>query len=414
VTNCVFDGINKENRNAISVIDGDGITIENNSFKNCTYSSQPGAIDMEPDNVTYSIIKNISIKNNKFDNIGGNVAIISNYSPVANVGTVTNILVEGNTVSNSPTATFYNFNTNKNPTSTSLENDIKIIGNNISGIGQMFFIFNGKKILIERNIFTDITGVSSLISSNGGNSVVDMNIINNRFVRVNAGTCLSLFSVSYIKFLLNKFIDCGTGAAGSANAIDFNTGTSSHISFIENEFSSPTSKTLIAIQKESGHTFSKATNMFYRNTLNSLPSNFLSDESDTIEQSYSAVVTGSSSAGTGTYTLNTSIYKRIGTIVFFRIQLAVSAGHTGTGMIQVSLPIKVKPSSNNELRPISIALDGVSTTGGQLGMINPAVSAGGILGAIRCYYTGTGTLGQTLIPAGAFTVYASGSYECVV
>ena len=74
---CNFDGVNKENRNAISVIDGSGINILNNKFLNCTRSNMPGAIDFEPDVSPYHIIRNIAVSGNSFNNIGGNVAAIS-------------------------------------------------------------------------------------------------------------------------------------------------------------------------------------------------------------------------------------------------------------------------------------------------------------------------------------------------
>jgi len=61
VQNCTFDGINKANRNAISIIDGDNIDILNCKFANCTASNMPGAIDMEPDATPTAVIKNIKI-----------------------------------------------------------------------------------------------------------------------------------------------------------------------------------------------------------------------------------------------------------------------------------------------------------------------------------------------------------------
>lgn len=49
ISNCYIDGVNNDNRNGISVIDGDGVNIENNYFTRCTRSNMPGAIDIEPD-----------------------------------------------------------------------------------------------------------------------------------------------------------------------------------------------------------------------------------------------------------------------------------------------------------------------------------------------------------------------------
>ena len=75
IRDCVFDGVTKQNRNAISILDCKNALIENNSFINTTRSDMPGAIDIEP-NPTPSgtcneILKNIIIQNNSFYNIGG-------------------------------------------------------------------------------------------------------------------------------------------------------------------------------------------------------------------------------------------------------------------------------------------------------------------------------------------------------
>jgi hypothetical protein len=75
ITNCFFDGVDKNNRNCISVFSGTNIEIANNSFKNSSRVDMPGAIDVEPE-LTTNVIKNISIHDNMFTNIGGSVGVI--------------------------------------------------------------------------------------------------------------------------------------------------------------------------------------------------------------------------------------------------------------------------------------------------------------------------------------------------
>ena len=264
----------------------------------------------------------------------------------------------------------------------------------------------------EGNTWTDYKQ-SVLIGFTGAtNAVRDVLIRNERFVRCGSvgGIAVSVFQADYLTIEHVGFIDCGTGAAGSY-ALDFNTGASSYVTIDGMQVLSPTGKTLQAIVKESGHTFTPATNKFYRGELGGLSNTFTAEDSDMLEQSFLPLVTGSSTAGTGTYTMQYGVYKRIGKTVFFRIKLAVAAGHNGTGMIQVSLPLGAAPAGGNQERAIALAVDGVATTGGHIGLINPAVNIGGVLGAIRCYFNGAGVLGQTIIPSGAFTVYASGSYQ---
>ena len=83
IRNCFFDGINKNNRNAISIIDCDGLKIHNCRFFNCSKPTMPGAIDLEPDASVFHVIKNIDIYDNYLKNIGGNVGAICAFLPLA-------------------------------------------------------------------------------------------------------------------------------------------------------------------------------------------------------------------------------------------------------------------------------------------------------------------------------------------
>lgn len=96
VRDCVFDGVNNENRNGISVIDGDGVLIDHCTFKNCTKSTQPGPIDIEPDANAFAIIKNITIRNCSFNLCGGSIAEIAMYIPSAVTALPRHINIEDN------------------------------------------------------------------------------------------------------------------------------------------------------------------------------------------------------------------------------------------------------------------------------------------------------------------------------
>ena len=77
-----FDGVNHDNRNGISVIDGEGVVISNNRFVRCSRATMPGPIDVEPDGYPFQRIRGIAIEDNRFDDCGGNVAKISFHIPV--------------------------------------------------------------------------------------------------------------------------------------------------------------------------------------------------------------------------------------------------------------------------------------------------------------------------------------------
>jgi hypothetical protein len=81
VRDCIFEGVNNENRAGISVIDGDGVLIDNCTFKKVTKSTMPGPFNMEPDANAFAIIKNVTIRNCAFNLCGGNVGTISMSIP---------------------------------------------------------------------------------------------------------------------------------------------------------------------------------------------------------------------------------------------------------------------------------------------------------------------------------------------
>lgn len=78
IRDCLFDGINNDNRQGISVVDVDDLIISGCTFRRVTRSDMPGSIDLEPDANTFGVIRNITIDNNVFESTcGGGVGIIS-------------------------------------------------------------------------------------------------------------------------------------------------------------------------------------------------------------------------------------------------------------------------------------------------------------------------------------------------
>lgn len=87
IRGCTFDGTTslRNNRNAISIIDGTDIKIVHNEFRNHTINNMPGAIDLEPNPSTASFarIRNVEISHNTFTNVGGNAGVITVYGQYA-------------------------------------------------------------------------------------------------------------------------------------------------------------------------------------------------------------------------------------------------------------------------------------------------------------------------------------------
>lgn len=546
-----IDGVNWQNRNGISVIDGTGVFIESNYITRASQASMPGAIDIEPDSNLFHIVRNISIRNNRIYDCRGGVAEIGVLFPIQTYTNAPNgFLIEGNYIdkpsaaSNNAYGIFFQyggpFNTpvaSRTPPITDATPNlgIRILNNYVqfpsTGPGRCFVVWNVNDITISNNEF--IGGTTSLIGY-PNTYVYDLSLTDNTFNNVNGGTdnwAVSIYGAARVAVDRNTFKNCGGTSGAARGAIEFNgsqlvsngsfatasdwtTGTgwsiaagvatktagtasllsqliglgvgadlyvgatyqltytitrsagsitpqftggttvsgttrsaagtytetltavtgnvnlafsadsafagtvdnvtlnlglSNNVALRNNVFLSPAGAFTQQAVRDSGHTFSSATNQFFGNIILDGANQFQSLYSDTIETSWTPVVEGGGSAGSGTYTLQFGRYRRIGKLVFFRLKVAVSAGHTGTGVIEVSLPTTVQAELNNEETACSVSADGVASTGGQIGWINPAATVG-TNGCVRIYQTATGTTNTVTIPAGAFTVYAAGYY----
>lgn len=133
ISNCVFDGVNKDNRNGISVITGERVAIVNNVFQNITRSNMPGAVDLEPNASTTSVIADVTINSNRFFNIGGNVGAVSMVIP-STVLKFQNITVSGN-VFNTCVSMMVNIQHNR---TTAERQNISINGNTASAVKGIF------------------------------------------------------------------------------------------------------------------------------------------------------------------------------------------------------------------------------------------------------------------------------------
>jgi len=175
VTNCLFDGVNKDNRNGISVITGNRITIANNVFQNVTRSNMPGAIDLEPDTSTTSVITNITISGNRFFNVGGTEGAVCVYI-ASTVSAFQNLTVVGNTFDTCS----YGFTVNGSRVTTQSQN-ISYSGNVMTSVGQGFRLLSAtnRGITISGNTF--FCSGTSLLGFDDTNTVQDIVVSNNTF-----------------------------------------------------------------------------------------------------------------------------------------------------------------------------------------------------------------------------------------
>ena len=270
VRDCYINGVNNDNRNGVSIVDGSGINIDNNYFVNTTRSNMPGAIDVEPDSNVYHIIRDISIRNNRIVSCGGNVGNISIFMPSIAYTTMPNgFNIENNYIQSGNAYGIYfsygNF-TGGPITEATSEFSLRIANNTINygaTTGRGFGLGNANDTIVENNTF--IGGTTSLM---GGASLnlLDVTLQNNTFVDVTNGVdpfAVSVYTGTRIKFENNTFKDCGAAVLGGC--IEFAAGTTSYVDVIGNTFVSPAGVTTQAL-RNSGHTFTATTNRLIGNS----------------------------------------------------------------------------------------------------------------------------------------------------
>lgn len=276
VRQCHFDGVNGKNRNAITVVDGDGIRIENNLFYDCTRPDMPGAVDIEPNDYAFHVVRNITVTRNGFRNIGGNVAAVSVVLAGHRFTTApTGFDISHNRVDNCAAYAFGFFGKPVGGVAADTPDHRFRIGNNtVINAKRGFWLSGVRGATVEFNHFTDRAG-SYIGYVESDQRCLEVKVSGNEFLRCGSTdrVGLQVFTVDNLLVENNCFTDCGTGLAWSY-AIDFKNGASTGVWIVGNNFSAPTGKTLMAIQKEANHTLAPATNKFLNNVLNGLPHRF--------------------------------------------------------------------------------------------------------------------------------------------
>jgi hypothetical protein len=418
VRDCVFNGVNKENRNGISAIDVDGILIENNEFKNCTKSTMPGAVDVEPNNNAFHVVKNIKVVGNSFTNVGGSVSGATVKVDTRNA-TLTQrlfgVVVENNTFSNNTGSTDIAVLTSDTISSTDAPQAIVISNNRLVTSDPT----SGKRPWsIQRVVGVNITnntvnlggpaqiGDETVAALTAANVTVSGNFFNLNGVSTSVGM-LRIASVNDIIIENNVFDRPGNDATASALGFYGNvvTTVSNRVKLINNTFIKGTGQTFSV--RASNHTFS--TDNFYSGNTDvggSLTFQFVGSSGDFKQGTFTPVAEGTSSAGTGTYTVQIGRYTRIGNRVFFSCGLGWSA-HTGTGNLQINLNDIPYSSNgtNNNISPLASYADGLTFTG----QLQPTVLRNGKIVAI--YQSNGGTLTSVAMDTVVGQLAISGMYE---
>ncbi len=271
-----FDGINGDNRNGISVIDGDGIVIQRNLFQRCTRANMPGAIDVEPNEQPFHVVRNIFISSNRLRDIGGNVGAIAIVPARHHYDTPpSNFLVAHNLVEGCR-AFAIAFVRMREPAggADSLTHELRVRGNTVVGARRGVGLAGVAGAVVENNRISDREG-SMVGHAEEDQRADDVTVRGNHFERCGSAGGIG-FSVHHAQRLMlqdNHFDDCGNGGPGAC-ALDFRAGASDWVALAGNRFSSASGRTRVAIQREARHRWTPAHNRFTGNELEGLPNRF--------------------------------------------------------------------------------------------------------------------------------------------
>ena len=226
----VFDGVNKQNRNAVSLIDVDGAKVTNNVFKHTSAPNMPGAIDMEPNpHNAFAIMQNITISGNTFDDIGGDVGAIALQPQQGMTHKVANITINNNIIGNTAAHAFSldgglsqeEVNDNMLPAQ-----NIVVRSNSVHDCSRPFGVYGAKGVLFENNMFTDCQH-AALVSFEHKVGLAQVSFHINTFLRDSLleDNCLNVNTVAGLSMTNNTFSDCGKVALFFSHGI----GTAVHI-----------------------------------------------------------------------------------------------------------------------------------------------------------------------------------------
>ena len=263
IRQCVFDGVNGENRNGVSAIDCDGLIIEGCTFRRLARQDMPGAIDLEPNAEPYHVVRNIRIVNNRFADVGGGVGVIGFHIPTALTTPVSNVLVERNIIEGKFVTAFNFFQA----TPAGGDQNIIVRDNHVRGRYQRpFQLHNVAGVTVTGNEFDGAEQSAEVGTREPDVSVRDFTLSGNVFRNCGSvgGVGVSVFSVDGLTVDGNTFIDCGNGQPASY-VFDFNAGASHRVAFRGNHFLSPTGRSKLVVQREAKHQFDPASNAFETN-----------------------------------------------------------------------------------------------------------------------------------------------------
>lgn len=274
ISNCQFDGVTKNNRNGISIIDGTDITIDGCSFTRSGRNDQPAAIDIEPnvESNGFVRIQRITISNCTFSDLNSRCFISVVLSPndvlTHPADTIKVINCSGTQTGAFPERVLlvqqYDGNVDS-ATSTTPPLNFLMSGCRFENVNRPFIFYGVRGIRIENTSFTNVANYAYFGSSDNTSRNRDIVLKGCTFKRVGTTPSgregLVVFGNDYLTIDSCLFEDCGAADGSGGHGLYFGGNCrSSYVKLSYNTISSPLRRTSQAIGLASTHLLTPSTN----------------------------------------------------------------------------------------------------------------------------------------------------------
>ena len=261
IRNCLFDGITYNNRNAVSVIDCEGLLIEDCGFRDCsrfggaqpsdpfdpyTGIQAPGAIDLEPNQDAFAIIRDVVIRNNIFSGGGGYGVCLNLLADSAVDIAQSGIVIERNRIADR-WGGFGIHGGSSSAADGTRSAAISFDRNTVEGCEKPFIVDGIRGLTIRDNIFSDCATMAELGYVNGNRDVLVSGNTFRLLGRRESGYGLWVRDIRNLDLRDNEFVDIGLEDRRFGIALAFVSGGMSGVSLRDNTFASPSGKTTEAI-----------------------------------------------------------------------------------------------------------------------------------------------------------------------
>lgn len=250
VSECLFDGVNNDNRNGISVTGGSDIVIERCRFRRCTRPNMPGPIDFEPDAFPFYRLERLRVIDCHFEDCGGNLGQIGIMVPKV-VPTPRHVLIAGNSFRGYVgTGADVALSINRQPDASMPGMDCVIERNvGVGGRGGVG-IFSGKGIIVRGNRWTGYSGQGFLGFAEPTAGVMEVSI-SDRFDGCGwrDGVAFAVHKGDGVRLESNLFAGTGNGGPGSA-PLYLGTGRIRRLSLLRNDLrNNPAARGLMIVER---------------------------------------------------------------------------------------------------------------------------------------------------------------------